>query len=580
MVSMGQKMNSRKPYSEFRKRAEEVLDSAPEDISRDYPPEEMQKLIHELNVHQIELELQNEELRRSQLELAAARDKYSDLFDFAPVGYLTFDDGGMILEANLTGAAMLGVERGSLIGKPFSTFIAVDSQDAYYLHRRKLFDTKTPRTRELKLKNGKDAEFHGQMECVPVLGDDGNITEIRASLIDISAQKKSEEEKEDLETQIRQSRKMECIGTLTGGIAHHFNNMLGVVLGGVELALDDIPGSNPARESLDEARTACLLAKDAIHQLLGFAHKTDADIKPLRFVFIIKESLKFLRASIPSSIDIRQNLTAKSDVILADPCELNELIINLGVNAAQAMPDGGILEIGLRNTRLHGDTRIHFHSLPPGLYVKLTVSDTGCGINPEIIDKIFDPYYTTKDVGKGTGLGLSIVYGIVNKAGGAISVESEPERGTTFDVFFPVVEKNVKADAELVPELPTGNESILFVDDEPAIVKLTRQRLERLGYKVLGLTNPLEALDRFLRDPNRYDLVITDLTMPKMTGDILAREILDIRADTPIILSSGFHEKMNEERAKEIGAAAFLNKPHEKRDIAEIVRDALDGRVS
>jgi PAS domain S-box-containing protein len=383
-------------------------------------------------------------------------------------------------------------------------------------------------------------------------------------------------EKKRLEDQLLQSQKMESIGTLAGGIAHDFNNILGIILGYTELSMDDIPEWNPARLNLEEIRTATFRAKNVVRQLLSFARKTKLEKKPTNIIPIVEESLKLLRSSIPTSIEIRQNISKDVDTILADSTQINQILINLCTNADHAMPDGGVIVVTLKNVELGENVTAQYPDLNSGRYVNLTISDTGHGIPKEETDRIFDPYFTTKEMGKGTGMGLAVVHGIVKEHNGIITVESELGKGTMFSIFFPVVEKEAVVETETDEELPIGDERILFIDDEESIVKLGHQRLERLGYKVKSTTNPIEALDLFRSEPDQFDLVITDQTMPKMTGENLVKEILNIRPDIPTILCTGFSEKIDEKKAKEIGTTEYIEKPLDKLDFASKVRNVLD----
>ena len=395
---------------------------------------------------------------------------------------------------------------------------------------------------------------------------------------DITDRKLAEEERERLEEQLRQSHKMEAIGTLAGGIAHDFNNILGIILGNTELAIDDVPEWNPARLNLEEIKIASLRAKDVVRQLLSFARKTGQKRKPVKINPIVTDVLKLLRSSIPTSIEIRSNIPKESQIIFADPTQINQVMVNICTNAAQAMEeDGGILEISLDSMNLDESTA-QSYELSLGQYVMLTVNDTGHGIDPKFKDRIFDPYFTTREFGKGSGMGLAMVHGIVMNHDGAITVESEVGKGTTFNIFFPIVSREPVPEITIDEDLPTGKGRILFVDDEESIVKMGRQRLERLGYKVESTTSPIETLDLFRSKPDQFDLVITDLTMPKMTGDRLVKEILNIRPEMPIIICTGFSEKMDGEKAREIGASGYLEKPHEKSDLARMVRQVLDGK--
>jgi CheY-like chemotaxis protein len=313
-----------------------------------------------------------------------------------------------------------------------------------------------------------------------------------------------------------------------------------------------------------------------VHQLLSFARKTAVEKKPTNIAPIIIESLKLLRASIPTSIEIRQNITKEVHTILADPTQINQILINLCTNAHHAMPGGGILEVGLTNVKLDEDATAQHSDLNPGPYVHLTVTDTGQGMDPEIKDRIFDPYFTTKDVGKGTGLGLSVVHGIVKNHGGGISVNSELGKGTTFGIYFPVIEMEAETETETDEKLPTGNERILFVDDEESMVYVARSRLERLGYQVDAETSPVEALKLFRDIPNQFDLVITDMSMPQMSGERFVKEILKIRPDIPTILCTGYSEKIDKQKAKEMGICQYIEKPINRSVLAKSVRNVLD----
>jgi len=379
-----------------------------------------------------------------------------------------------------------------------------------------------------------------------------------------------------LEAQLQHAHKMESIGTLAGGIAHDFNNILGIIMGNAELALDCVPEYNPAHFNLEEIQTASSRAKDVVRQLLSFARKTKLEKKPTNIAPIIQESLRLLRASIPTNIEIRRNITNDVDIILADPTQINQILINLCTNAYHAMTDGGIVEVTLKNVELDEDTTAQHPNLNPGRYVNLTVSDTGHGMPSDEIDRIFDPYFTTKEVGKGVGMGLAVVHGIVMNHNGAIFVNSELEKGATFNIFFPITEMEPISEKPLDEDLPTGKEQILFIDDEKSMVSVGRDRLKRLGYHVEAKTSPAEALELFRANPDQFDLVITDMAMPQMTGDQLVKEILKIRPDLPTIICTGFSQKINEKKAKRIGIRQYIEKPLNRSDLARLVRRTLD----
>lgn len=414
-----------------------------------------------------------------------------------------------------------------------------------------------------------DSPIPSLLSAAPLLNDVCKVAGCIVNLTDITRIK-------ELEAQIVQSHKVEAIGTLAGGIAHDFNNILGIVLGNTELAMDDVPHWNPATLNLEEIKKACLRAKDVVTQILSFSRKSDIMHKPLNMASAVSESMKLLRASIPTSIHMRQDIPNDISNITGDPTQIQQIMINLCTNAVHSMDNGaGLLEVTLENRMIDKNTASRDFKVNPGPHVELRVRDTGKGMAPEIMKRIFDPYFTTKDVGKGTGLGLSVVHGIVKSHGGEIFVESIPGKGSTFRILFPALMKGKVKIAEDLNGLPTGKERILFVDDEDSMVKLNRQRLAKLGYGVIPKTDPLEALEFFKTHADQIDLVITDMTMPHMTGDKLIQEILKIRPHMPIILCTGFSERISNESALKLGVRNYLEKPFEMNKLARTVRDAL-----
>ena len=381
----------------------------------------------------------------------------------------------------------------------------------------------------------------------------------------------------DIEAQLRQSRKMESIGTLAGGIAHDFNNLLYIISGNAELALEDIPEWNPAHTNLEEIKSATLKAAGIAKQLLNFSRKTDQEMKPIGVVTVIKDALKFLRSTIPTTIDIRKHLPDTDITILGDPIQINQVMMNFCINASQAMEStGGILEIIVETVSLDEEAADSYPDLTAGDYLKITVNDTGPGIEPEIIERIFDPYFTTKEMGKGSGMGLSIVHGIVQNHSGAISVDSKLGKGTTFSLLFPAVDEKPKIEPETINEIPRGHETILFVDDEKSIANMAQKMLKHLGYKVETSLNPLQALDLFKSKPEYFDLVITDMTMPQMTGAKLSEKLIEIRFNIPVIICTGHSSLIDEEKAKQFGIAGYVMKPVSMSIIAKTIRKVLD----
>ncbi len=388
-----------------------------------------------------------------------------------------------------------------------------------------------------------------------------------------------------LEAQLRQSQKMEAIGTLAGGIAHDFNNILGIIVGFAELALMDIPDHSKAKVNIGEVLKATRRAKDLAGRVLTFSRKSEQERKPLQVSTIIEDAIKLLRASLPSNIAVRYevDLSNDEDLSLADTTEIHQVLMNLCTNAAYAMSDrGGDLTINLSLARFKAKDLCKPVELKPGNYVKLTVKDTGQGIDPGVMNRIFEPYFTTKEPGHGTGLGLAMVHSIVEGCGGAITVLSEMGRGTTFYLYFPQLEMDLVSEEPIPGSLPRGSESILFVDDEEGLMQATKQRLERLGYSVTGTTSALEALDLFRRAPQHYDLVITDFTMPHLSGADLAEAVLRIRTDIPVVLCTGFSDRIDRRKARELGIDDLVIKPLDVQTIAEVVRNAINrhGTVS
>ena len=514
---------------------------------------------------------------RKQVErdLRESEEQYRSLFKNNHSIMLLIDPG----TANIVDANPAAV---SFYGWSYETLIRKKIIDINTLTEEQVFDE----IKKAKMEQRKQFYFRhclasGEIRDVEVYSGPIKVhgRELLYSIVhDITARKKAEEEKAVLEAQLFHAQKMESIGTLSGGIAHDFNNLLGIILGNAELAMDDMPEWHPAKGYLNEIRTASLRARDVVKQLLSFSRKTDSKKRPVKLVRIVEDALKFLRSSIPASVEIHRNIPNDTDdTIFADSTHIYQVMINLFTNAAHAMEDNsGVITIGIENIYLDQVSAPCYPGLPPGRYVKLAVSDTGTGIDHEIKDRIFDPYFTTKEIGKGTGIGLSVVHGIVKSHNGAISVDSKFGEGTTFSIFFPVTEEEAVIETEPADKFPTGSERILIVDDEESVVDIGRRRLERLGYQVEARTNPIDALELFRTDPDQFDLVITDMTMPHITGDKLVKEILKIRPDMPTVLCTGFSEKINEERAKEIGIRQYIEKPFDKGKLSRLVREVLD----
>ncbi|GAB6096594.1 hypothetical protein JCM14469_28470 [Desulfatiferula olefinivorans] len=381
-----------------------------------------------------------------------------------------------------------------------------------------------------------------------------------------------------LEEQLKHSHKMEAIGTLAGGVAHDFNNILGIVLGNAEMALQWIPEASPAWMNLTEILTASNRAKGVVRQLLNFSRKSEEQEKePSRIGPLVRESVNLLRASLPKTIEISYSEEEDLPAVMANPTHIHQIMINLCTNASHAMEKkGGVLRIELGRYTMNGKPEDGAPALPSGSYVRVRVQDSGDGIPRDVIDKVFVPYFTTKETGKGTGMGLSVVHGLVKNHGGDIVLESREGEGTLVTLYLPAMETPPPKEAAALPDLPRGTERVLFVDDEGALVDIVRDMLERFGYRVEAHKHPVEALDRFREAPDAFDLIITDLSMPFMTGDQLIRHVLAIRPAMPIVLCTGFHDDLSDDKARAMGLRAVLNKPVNLRDLIIGVRRALD----
>ena len=386
------------------------------------------------------------------------------------------------------------------------------------------------------------------------------------------------DERELLAAELRHTQKLEAIGTLAGGIAHDFNNILSAILGYSELAKDEVPEDSQIGKDLDEVINAGRRARELVKQILTFSRQTEQEKRPLQLSHLLKEACKLLRSTVSSSIDIAQNIDDSSAKVLADPVQIHQLLMNLATNAVEAMGEKGVLEVSLTDKVVREDEDLSAwpNNLVPGRYVALAVRDNGPGIDQTTIARIFDPFFTTRDVGRASGMGLPVVMGIVQNHKALITVESEPAHGCLFQVFFPAFEEVAQVEAEDSPILPSGTESILYVDDELTLVNMGKQFLERQGYRVQTATNSVAALEVFRSMSEKYDLVIVDQTMPNMTGLELIAELLAIRADLPVILTYGYGAVVSDERAKAAGVWELILKPIVLGDLARTVRRVLD----
>jgi len=511
-----------------------------------------------------------EALRESEL-------KFKSLFEQAPLSYQALDENGNFIEVNQTWLETMGYKRDEVLGKNFSEFLVQEWKNH--------FAQNFPRFKAVGEILGVEFEMvkkDGTVILVSIQGKigknpDGSFVQTHCVLNDVTNQKQLIKEKEIMEQKMAQMQKIESIGTLAGGIAHDFNNILFPITGLSEMLMEDLAPDSPERENVEEIFKAAMRARDLVRQILAFSRQTEHQMIPVRVQQIITEVLKLGRSTIPANIKIIKDIQNDCGRVLADPGQIHQVLMNLITNAYHAVEQtNGSISVRLEEATLEGDEWTDC-TLEAGQYAKLSVYDTGCGIDPALMDKIFDPYFTTKEQGKGTGLGLSVVYGLVRGHRGDIRVCSEAGEGTTFTVYLPLIKKSCETAPAVNKEIDkTGTERILLVDDEIQIVKMVKKILESLGYRVISRTGSPDALDAFKTDPNAFDLVLTDMTMPDMTGDQLAKELITIRPDIPIIICTGFSERINSEKAAGMGIKGFLMKPIIKSEMARMVRNVLD----
>lgn len=491
--------------------------------------------------------------------LASARQNLFTLVEKSNEGILVLDMQGKIRFANITAAEILGRSKEELLDSPFGLPVLMDETTEIDLNR----------------KGGKTGV--GQLR--------GTLTEWEgeaAHLISIRDVTQSRMQ----ENQLRQSQKLEAVGTLAGGIAHDFNNILAVIMGNAEIASLNISEESPSQNNLREIFKASERARDLVRQILNFSRHSEIDKIALDLIPLVKDALKFLRSAIPAHIDISQNLRPLRHQVLADPTQIHQVLLNLCTNAAQAMDEkGGFIEVKLEEVMVDEDMVSEHQDLSPGLYQRLTVTDTGFGMNRQIIERIFEPFYTSKEIGKGTGLGLSVVHGIVQTHGGAILVFSQPGIGTTFEVYLPALVDNLEqgdqkaiTDQKAMSDAPLvlGEERILLVDDETSLVAIMEKTITSFGYQVRGFTRSQEALESFQSDPEKYALAIIDYAMPKINGLTLADRIMEIRPDIPVIILTGLAGNIDIVRAESMGIKRILSKPLERNKLAIALREVLD----
>ncbi|MBN2123448.1 MAG: PAS domain S-box protein [Deltaproteobacteria bacterium] len=516
--------------------------------------------------------------KRAEEALRDSEKRYRIVVEDLPAMICRFLPDGSFTFVNSSYGEFYGKKPEELTGRNFFQLIPEEEQK----NVRSLFtslDKNMPTTTYAHQVAATDGAIHWQEWTYRVLFDEtGQVGEYQAIGRDITEVKQARQERVKIQKQLQQAQKMEAIGTLAGGIAHDFNNILGAIIGyaGMMEAFD-IPKGSPMMAKIKEVLKAANRAKDLVEQILTFSRRTEQERRPIRIDHIVKEALKFLRSSLPTTIEIRQSIPDEELIALADPTQMHQVLMNLCTNAGHAMLEtGGRLEVHLSALDLDDQSVQRFPELRPGPHLKLTVSDTGHGMSSEVMERIFDPFFTTKKPGEGTGMGLAVVHGIVKSHDGIIIVESELAKGTVFQVIIPrikmeAVETGIEADTSM----PTGTQRILFVDDEQILVDIGKKILERLGYEVAVETDSRKALEVFRSRPDRFDLVITDQTMPHMTGMELARKIRNIRTEIPVILCTGYSETATPERVEAAGIRELMYKPLNPSGLAQTVLKVL-----
>ena len=518
------------------------------------------------------------EQRKANRALQDGENKFRLAFANAQDAIVWIDVGsGTIVNCNKAAEELFGKSRKEIVGQHHTTLYPAENAEHY--HSLLVQSGKTPKSNiEAEILTGSGKR---RTVTIAVSTMDVDRKEIVQGIIrDITKQKRAEKQKIELELQLSQRQKMDAIGTLAGGIAHDFNNILAAMQGYLELSLDDISDESAVRDHLGQILSCVNRATKLVRQILTFSRKNDQDDEEekehVQISSIVKEVHGMLRSSLPATIKFNRKIEADSSVVMADPTQIHQVLVNLCTNASHAMCDaGGLLEVILRDVDLESETRIGDELLGPGPYVKISVSDSGCGMDKEVLERIFEPFFTTRKVNEGTGLGLSVVHGIIKSHDGAIAVSSTPGKGTTFDIFLPKIESNEIQESQ--PSEPTTKEKevILLVDDEEMMVDVTKQILGRLGFDVIAKTSSIDALETFQEEPDKFDLVITDQVMPNMTGTQLAEKLISIRSDIPIILCSGFPENVSPDQLKSIGIREFIAKPVTRQEIAKTIQRVL-----
>jgi PAS domain S-box-containing protein len=544
-----------------RKRLEDGLKKAKDELE-----DKVTERTVELGRKNMALTLEIEKRIKAELCAQKAKEEWQEIFNAIGHMAMVLDGDHTILAVNTSTVKQLGKLSEELIGK--KCYEVVHDADTHHVDcpARNISDPKRKNIAELAIESMGKSFI---VSCTPIFDDSGTLKKIIHVMTDISERKR-------LEKDLIQAHKMEAIGTLAGGIAHDFNNILTSLLGYTQLILNDVQKGTEIEQDLNEVYKSGLRAKELVRQILTFARKSEDEKMSLRLDLVVKEVIKFIRSSIPTNIKIKDNVFSKSKV-MANATQIHQVIMNLCTNANHAMAaEGGVLEITLKDMDIDGSQIKNMRDVTPGKYIELIVSDTGPGIPSAIMDRIFEPYFTTKTPEEGTGMGLAMVQGIVKGAKGMVKVESKINQGTTFKIFFPITDEEKHSSLPISDILVQGQGHVLLVDDEIVITKLGKRTLEHYGYKITTANNPLDALTIFSKDPDGFDLVVTDLTMPDMKGDRLIKEIQTIRPGTPCVLCTGYSKEIDRDTESIDGLKAILIKPIKQNEFISTIQHLLN----
>jgi PAS domain S-box-containing protein len=550
----------------LRRRAEDELEKREETNASTLEDAETMRLINELQVHQIELEMQNEELRRTREELDESLERYTDLYEFAPAGYFSLVRDGTICAANLTGASLLGVDRSRLIGRRFLNFVTEENRTPFSAFLEKVFSTESKESGEIAIMREGNQPLFLQMEARACAGG----RECRIALVDIT-------DKVKLEEQLRQSQKLEAIGTLAGGVAHDFNNILMTIIGYGSLAKQRMSPEDPKQVLIDHILSSADRVAHLTKGLLAFSRKQLLDTKPVEINEIVNSLAKLLIRLIGEDIELTTRLAKGDLIVMADSSQIEQILMNLAANARDAMPDGGYLFITTEETFPEEDF-IKSQGLPfSGKFALISVSDTGHGMDEETREKIFEPFFTTKEVGKGTGLGLAIAYGIVKQHNGAITAYSEKGKGTTFRIYLPLISAMVAESGTGTDPAPRGGgETILLVEDDPIVRTLIRSVLTDSGYHVLEAVDGKEAIEKFSRHAKEIDLLLLDVIMPKKSGMEVYNAAKAAHPEIKALFISGYTADILERKGIFEENLQFVAKPLTPQDLLGKIRGIFD----